>query len=308
MGFFKDLEKEFNKSNNNTTEKYENNELFTEQTKKTIKEDFSLKFDKKYKWYDAVALILGGLPVQLYYRIKYFRGSLDNLWLLIPIFYIPPFTVIPLYYIFRNKFIQGKDDITISKMFNKNYFNKISPKKIKKILSYVFIIIAPIVGAFVGQTSIIINYVVTLIFVFISFLLKDYNRCLSDVKIIDKIKKILFSSTNTLSVYIVILTLTQFLLSNIEFIKNLYNAEIPIFSVIMNIIFLFTSTIGVEMFNNTPFHEKKNNNIDFKYCGSRNLIKLGISGGVYVIIVIVAAIINLLNNSSNSEDMAEDVE
>jgi hypothetical protein len=294
MGFFKDLEKEFNKSNNNTTEKYENNELFTEQTKKTIKEDFSMKFDKRYKWYDTLAIMLGGLPVQLYYRIKYFRGSLDNLWLLIPIFYIPPFTVIPLYYIFRNKFIQGKDDLTISKMFNKNYFNKISSKKIKKMLSYLFIIIAPIVGAIFGPTSIILEYLVTLIFVFICFLLKDFNRCISDVKIIDNIKKILFSSTNTLSVYIVILTLTKFLLSNIEFIKNLYNTEIPIFSVIMNIIFLFASTLGVDMFNNTPFHEKKNNNIDFKYCSSRNWKKLGISGGVYVIIVLVAALINML--------------
>ena len=62
------------------------------------------------------------------------------------------------------------------------------------------------------------------------------------------------------------------------------------------------------MFNNTPFYKKTNNNIDFKYCGSRNWMKLGISGGVYVIIVIVAAIINLLNSSSNSENMAEDTE
>ena len=29
MGFIKDIEDEFNASNNNTTEKYNNNELFT---------------------------------------------------------------------------------------------------------------------------------------------------------------------------------------------------------------------------------------------------------------------------------------
>jgi len=50
---------------------------------------------------DSLLITIGGPVGQLYMRFKYYNGSLDKLWLLLfPLFWIPPFSFIPLIWVY----------------------------------------------------------------------------------------------------------------------------------------------------------------------------------------------------------------
>ena len=112
----RDLKKEFGPSNNNTTDKYNENELFTQGTndiKSTKYHDIEHFLNPKFKLKDYLLLLLGGPFSQIYYRIIKARGSLSHKWLLIPLFWIPPFSAVPLYYIAKNKLKKGSRPIKV---------------------------------------------------------------------------------------------------------------------------------------------------------------------------------------------------
>ena len=264
MGFIKDIENEFNASNNNTTEKYNNNELFSLTTIDS-KEGFDVKNDvKKVKKtlnknktsiFQFIFTLFGGIISQLFFRIYKFNGSLDRWWMLLPIFWFPPLSIIPAYYISRNKIKQGDSKL--------EFFD------LKTIIAFSGVFIALLLRIFTRDVTVnIISQIIPLVSLFIAYYMRDCKRCIDDTGNRKKqISKAGFSSILALSISIIMhLTMKIIYLSMPginDFLKPIYKSD-----VLTSAIFgfnVYLSYLIVNCLNNTSS--------EFKYCKSRNFRK-----------------------------------
>lgn len=262
MGFIRDIQDEFNASDNNTTEKYNNNELFTltsiieNYDNKNLKKDIkkvkqNLKRNKN-SIFKFIFIFFGGIMSQLFFRLNDFNGSLDRWWLMLPIFWFPPFSAIPAYYISRRKIKKGNVKI---QTFNLNILIAISG-------SLISLLLKSISRNFYIN---IISELLPLITLFIGYYLKDCNKCINDTG--NNNKKILktgFSSLLSLSIAIIIQFVFLFMMNKIPFLsllKPIVNTKLV--SYILFTVHMYVSYLIVNCLNNTPS--------EFIYCKNRKL-------------------------------------
>jgi hypothetical protein len=276
MGFIKDIEDEFNASNNNTTEKYNNNELFTltsintkenftvkkkitDNIKNNLKKD-AIKVTKtlnrnKGNIFNFLLTLFGGIFAQIFFRIANFEGSLDKWWLLLPIFWFPPLSIIPSYYLSRKKLKKGNNKIA--------FFN------LKTILAVSGVFIGLLLRTFSKNIYIdMISQIIPLLTLFAAYYFKDCKKCIDDTG--NKKKQIVktgYSALLALSISIIMHITMQFINNNIptlrDFTKPLYNSDLA--SSIIFSVNIYLSYLIVNCLNNTTS--------EFKYCRNRNLRK-----------------------------------
>jgi hypothetical protein len=108
---------------------------------------------------ESFLIALGGPFGQLYMRIVHFNGSLDKLWLLLfPLFAIPPFSAIPLFWAIRG-WIKKIDSNTIQMLD----YGVLLPILCKLLLP--FIIVDETMFGFMGQGITILFIVFTMLFI-----------------------------------------------------------------------------------------------------------------------------------------------
>lgn len=264
MGFIKDIEDEFNASNNNTTEKYNHNELFT-LTSINTKENFDVKKNiqkitntinnNKGSIFNFILTLFGGVFAQIFFRITNFEGSLDKWWLLLPIFWFPPLSIIPSYYLSRKKIKKGNNKI--------EFFN------LKTILAVSGVFIGLLLRTFSGNIYIdMVSQIIPLLTLFAAYYFRDCKKCINDTG--NKKKKIIktgFSALLALSISIVMHITMQLINNNIPGLKiltkPLYNNDLP--SSIIFGVNIYLSYLIVNCFNNTTS--------EFNYCRNRNFRK-----------------------------------
>lgn len=283
MGFLQDLKNEFNASNNNTSDLYSQNELFTIDTNN--KEHLKIRFGKKggkLQILDYVALVLGGPFSQIYYRLTRLNGSLDKPWLLFPLFWILPFSAVPTYYISKNKLKKGSAKI---KLFN-------------------LLGLLPMGGAFLSYmiTTMypdfkFISTLPTLISAMIAFYIKDRKRCRSK-KFIKKTKRSLHSAMMMMSISI----LFHFIVMGLSKVTPVIGPMFEAFyssPFVGNTIFMFmiyVSFLLTSMIDNTPTIVKFCKNVS-----NKSLLIVGI-------ITLVLNVIKIVVPSGSSEEGDEDYE
>jgi len=239
--FLRDLQKEFAPSNNNTTEKYNENELFTESTKNS---NYKIEhfLNKSFKLKDYLSLLFGGPFSQIYYRIKKANGSLSHLWLLFPLFWIPPFSAIPLYYIAKNKLKKGRYPIKIIDMLGfaiagLTFLNSILASQSKLMM------IVGVLVKFVGTIAL--------------FIIRDKDKC-SKKRILENG---IYSATNLIILSVVLDLFFQYVMTNVPvlglIIDSAYSTTIG--NIVIKTILTLLSYYAVIMKNNTgKFCKKKN--------------------------------------------------
>jgi hypothetical protein len=269
MGFIQDLKNEFNASNNNTSDKYSQNELFTIDTENN--EKFKLKFAKKggkLQVLDYIALVIGGPFSQIYYRLTKYKGSLDKPWLLFPLFWIFPFSAVPTYYMSKKKIKKGTAKI-----------------KIFDILGFLpmgGIFLSHLISTMYPQFK-FVSSIPILISSFIAFYIKDRKKC-NNKKFMRIAKRSLFSSLIMISISILFDFLIMGLFKITPFLGPLFNAlyTSPLFANIIFSIVAYVSYLCTSMINNTP--------TILKFCKKRKnkaFIILGITTLILNIIKIV---------------------
>lgn len=269
MGFIQDLKNEFNASNNNTSDMYSQNELFTIDSKN--KEKFKLKFGKrggKLQVLDYVALVLGGPFSQIYYRITRYNGSLDKPWLLFPLFWIVPFTAVPTYYMSKNKIKKGLRKI---KLFDILGFLPMGGI----FLSYLINSMYP-EFSFASTLPILISSVIT-------FYIRDRKRC-SNRSFMRVAQRSLFSSLIMMSISILFDFLVMGVFKITPFLGPIFELlySSPLISNILYCLTSYVSYLITNMINNTPSIIKI-----CKKPKSRDFIILGVTTLVLNIIKIV---------------------
>lgn len=283
MGFIEDLKNEFNASNNNTSDLYSQNELFTidGNNKEHLKFSFGKK-GGKLTILDYVALVLGGPFSQIYYRLTRLNGSLDKPWLLFPLFWILPFSAVPTYYMSKNKLKKGSAKI---KIFN-------------------FLGFFPMGGVFLSHmiTTMypefkFVSTLPTLISAMIAFYIKDRKRCRSK-KFIKKAKRSLQSAMIMMSVSI----LFHFIIMGLSKVTPVVGPMFEAFyssPLVGNIIFMFMTYVAfllTSMIDNTPTIVKFCKNVS-----NKSLLIVGV-------VTLVLNVIKIVVPSGGSEEGGEDYE
>lgn len=240
----RDLQKEFNASNNNTTEKYDQNELFTQSTR-DLKNNKYAKIEHflnpRYTLKDYLALLLGGPFAQIYYRMTKARGSLSKAWLLFPLFWIPPFSAIPLYYIAKNKIPKGK-----------------SPIKMKDILALGPVIVS-VAEYFMSSQSTLFLFIgqfVNFIGVLTTFIIRDKNKCSKKRMLENGI----YSATNLLIVTNLLDLFFQYVMTEVPILGSIVGLmydTVPFGGLVMKSMLTLLSYYIIVMHNNTSRFCKK---------------------------------------------------
>lgn len=258
----RDLKKEFGPSNNNTTDKYNENELFTQGThdiKSTKYHDIEHFLNPRYKMKDYLLLLLGGPFSQIYYRIKKARGSLSHPWLLFPLFWVPPFSAVPLYYIAKNKLKKGSRPIKIMDMFG-----------------FVAAGLTLANGILASQSNMMMLAGVCVKFagILTLFIMKDRKKCSKKRMLENGI----YSASNLIILTTVVDLFFQYVMTNVPalglILDTAYGSTIG--STIMKTILTLLSYYVVVMHNNSGRFCKKKD-------GKKTLIRVGLSLGLLLV-------------------------
>lgn len=266
MEFIQDLKNEFNATNNNTSDMYSQNELFTVDANK--KEHLNIIFGKKNKLrkltlIDYIALVLGGPFSQIYYRLTKFNGSLDKPWLLFPLFWIVPFTAVPTYYISKNKLKQGSSKIKIFDLLG--------------FLPMGGVFLSHIISNMNPQFK-FISTIPTLISAMIAFYIKDNKKCRSK-NFIKKTKRTLHSAMILISISILLHLSLLGLSRVIPIVGPLFEAfySSPFIENIIFICLTYLAFLLTSMINNTPTIIKFCKNVSNKSLLLTSIVTIALS-------------------------------
>lgn len=258
----RDLKKEFGPSNNNTTDKYNENELFTQGTNdvnSTKYHEIEHFLNPRYKLKDYLLLLLGGPFSQIYYRIKKARGSLSHKWLLFPLFWLPPFSAVPLYYIAKNKLKKGQ-----------------RPIKVMDMIGFVAAGLTLVNGILASQSKMMMfaGIGVKFIGVLTLFIMRDRNKCSKKRMLENGI----YSASNLIILTTVVDLFFQYVMTNVPLFGFILETayESTIGSTIMKTILTLLSYYVVVMHNNSRRFCKKKD-------GKKTMIRVGLSLGLLLV-------------------------
>ena len=258
----RDLKKEFGPSNNNTTDKYNENELFTQGTndiKSTKYHNIEHFLNPKFKLKDYLLLLLGGPFSQIYYRIIKARGSLSHKWLLFPLFWIPPFSAVPLYYIAKNKLKKGS-----------------RPIKVMDMLGFVAAGLTLVNGILASQSTMMMfaGIAVKFIGVLALFIMRDRKKCSKKRMLENGI----YSASNLIILTTIVDLFFQYVMTNVPVLGLIFDTAYgsAIGATIMKTILTLLSYFIVVMHNNSGRFCKKKD-------AKKIMIRIGISLGLLLV-------------------------
>ena len=235
----KDVNEEFNKDSQQTTEKFNNNELHTVQTNEHLFTRRRKNRSRRVKLTltNYISIILFGPFGQLYVRATKAGGSLDKVWLFLPLFWLPPFSLVPAYYLGRGKVRAGND---------KNPVTGISGIMLASIaLAAPYMVKALNLGE-LGEAFIpLIVYLASII----TFFIRNRKRCSSHT-----FARSSFSSSILLIITTFFTMSFKYIFANIAMFEGLFGTiyESPMLENILYAVLVYTSYASVNMYNNTP--------------------------------------------------------
>ena len=232
-----DVKEEFNKDSQHTTENFNNNDLHTVQTKEHLFRGRSRSTKVKLTLTNYISIILFGPFGQLYVRATKAKGSLDKVWLFLPLFWLPPFSLVPAYYLGRGKIRTGND---------KNPIVGISGLTVASVALMAPYLVKALDMDELGEAMIpLIVYGTSVI----AYFMRNRKRCSKG-----RLSRASFSSSLLLIITTLFTFTFKYILANVDGIGSLLETiyESPHLENIVYSLFVFTSYCAVNMFNNTP--------------------------------------------------------
>ena len=231
-----DVKEEFNNGSQHTTENYNNNELHTVQTKEHL---FRGRNSTKVKLSltNYISIILFGPFGQLYVRATKAGGSLDRVWLFLPLFWFPPLSLIPAYYLSRGKIRTGNDRRPIAGL---------SAIVVASVAFLAPFLMNSLELENMGQMMVpLVVYAASTIVYF----MRNRKRCSKG-----GLARASYSSSLLLIVTTLFTITFKYIIGNIDGVGSIFESiyESPFLSNAMYACLVYTSYCAVNMYNNTP--------------------------------------------------------
>ena len=232
-----DIKEEFNNDSQHTTEKFNNNNLHTNQTTEHWRRSRNNRHRIKLTLTNYISIILFGPFGQLYVRATKAKGSLDKIWLFAPLFWLPPLSLIPAYYLGRGKLKSGNDKNPMSG------------------LSALWPTLAAFMSPFImkslemgelGEAMIpLIVYATSVI----TYFIRNKKRCSKGT-----LSRASYSSSMVLIIATMFTFTFKYVLANIDMLGDLLSTiyESPFLENTVYAAFVYTSYCAVNMYNNSP--------------------------------------------------------